>query len=77
MVTNAMPMKSIYTPVFIILVIGTYPLAYTIALGGVETGNIKPKDAERATPTATGTGEKPADTAAPMASGPIMLVAAE
>ena len=37
---------------------------------------MKPNDADRATPTATGTGEYPADTAAPMASGPIMFVAA-
>ena len=47
-----------------------------MALGGVDTGSMKPKDADRATPTATGTGLKPADTAAPMASGPIILVAA-
>ena len=47
-----------------------------MALGGVDTGSMKPNEAERATPTATGMGLKPAVTAAPMANGPIMLVAA-
>lgn len=47
-----------------------------MALGGVETGSMKPNEAERATPTATGTGLNPAEKAVPMASGPIMLVAA-
>ena len=47
-----------------------------MALGGVETGSMKPNEAESATPTATGTGLNPAERAVPMASGPIMLVAA-
>ena len=47
-----------------------------MALGGVDTGSIKPRDAERAMPTDTGTGLMPADSAAVIASGPIILVAA-
>lgn len=46
-----------------------------MALGGVETGSMKPNEAESATPTATGTGLNPAERAVPMASGPGMLVA--
>ena len=47
-----------------------------MALGGVDTGSMKPSDAASAMPTDTGTGLRPADTAAVMASGPIMFVAA-
>ena len=47
-----------------------------MAFGGVDTGSMKPSEADRATPTATGMGLKPAERAAPMASGPIMFVAA-
>ncbi len=46
-----------------------------MALGGVETGSMKPNEAESATSTATGTGLNPAERAVPMASGPVMLFA--
>ena len=47
-----------------------------MAFGGVDTGSINPREEDSATPTATGTGLNPADTAAPIAKGPIMFVAA-
>ena len=40
------------------------------------TGSIKPSEADRAIPTDTGTGLIPAEMAAVIARGPIMLVAA-
>ncbi|WP_036890791.1 hypothetical protein [Prevotella sp. BV3P1] len=46
-----------------------------MAFGGVETGSMKPNEAESATSTATGTGLNPAERAVPMASGPVMLFA--
>ncbi len=74
MVTNKMPIRSIMMPDLIILVIGTYPEAYTMALGGVDTGIINPSDAASATPIATGIGLNPTETAVLMAMGPIRLV---
>ena len=47
-----------------------------MAFGGVETGSMKPSDAESAMATDTGTGFMPAEMAAVMARGPIMFVAA-
>ena len=47
-----------------------------MALGGVETGNMKPKEELSAIPTETGIGLIPAEIAAVIASGPIILVAA-
>ena len=63
-------------PDLIILVKGMKPEAYTIALGGVDTGIMNPSDDDSAMPTATGIGLKPNDRAAPMAIGAIRLVAA-
>ena len=47
-----------------------------MALGGVDTGNIKPSEELNAIPTETGIGLIPAEIAAVIASGPIILVAA-
>ena len=69
-------MISMMIPERIIFVIGTIPDAYTMALGGVDTGIIKPKEDANATPTATGIGLKPNETAVPMAMEPMRLMAA-
>ena len=47
-----------------------------MALGGVDTGIMKPNDVDRARPTATGIGLKPSDKAVLMAIGAIRFVAA-
>ncbi len=47
-----------------------------MALGGVDTGIIKPNDDANAMPTATGTGLKPNEMDVPMAMVPIRLTAA-
>lgn len=47
-----------------------------MALGGVDTGIIKPSDDAKAMPTATGTGLNPIETAVLMAIEPIRLMAA-
>ena len=65
---------SMMKPDFIIFVMGMYPEAYTIALGGVETGIMNPSDDDSAMPTATGIGLNPNDRAAPMAIGAMRLV---
>ena len=47
-----------------------------MALGGVDTGIIKPSDDDRAIPTATGMGLNPIETAVLIAMEPIRLMAA-
>lgn len=47
-----------------------------MAFGGVDTGSMKPRDADSAMPTETGIGLMPADIAAVIARGPIIFVAA-
>ena len=47
-----------------------------MALGGVDTGSMKPSDDAKATATATGTGLMPSDTAVLMDMEPIRLMAA-
>ena len=63
-------------PDLIILVKGIKPEAYTIALGGVDTGIMNPSDEDSAMPMATGMGLNPNDWVAPMAIGAMRLVAA-
>ena len=45
-----------------------------MALGGVDTGIMKPNDVDRARPTATGIGLNPSDMAVVIAIGPMRLV---
>ena len=47
-----------------------------MALGGVDTGIMKPSDDDRAMPMATGMGLSPTDTAVLMAMGPMRLMEA-
>src|SRR3990172_906917 len=54
------PRVSNMIPALTIDNIGTIPEPYTIALGGVDTGSIKPKLAPRHPPKAGGIGETPA-----------------
>jgi len=53
------PSMSKITPALSIASIGTMPEPYTIALGGVDTGSIKPKLAPRQAPRAGGRGDTP------------------
>lgn len=76
MVMRKMPKKSMMMPDLIIFVMGMKPEAYTMALGGVDTGIMKPSEVDRARPTATGMGLIPRDTAVPMAIGAMRLTAA-
>src|SRR3972149_11209596 len=56
--------------------IGTIPEPYTIALGGVDTGSIKPKLAPRHPPKAGGIGETPAAWDTAIITGMTMLAEA-
>ena len=56
-----MPPKMSYPmPARIIFVVGTMPEPYTMALGGVDTGSMKPQLAPKVAPMAGGIGLTPA-----------------
>src|SRR5690606_25183039 len=70
------PATSNKNPAWIILRMGIRPVPYTIAFGGVETGNTKAKLAAIQAARTGGTGEKPAESAMAISTGTTILVAA-